>query len=233
MFFGIGTSFSRAILNDAIPGLMNTYTAVRHNPGGVHRILQEWSVDADSYYHIRAHPAAEGTLEEAARFIFLNRFGFNGLYRENASGQFNVPFGRPKNTSIMPLEVLTNAAQSLQAAELHTGDFETALHHVEAGDFVFLDPPYATRGSRSGFTDYNANVFTWEDQLRLARIFGSLSELGAHIVLVNADRPEIRDLYAGYMMSSEARFSSISGRTRHRRSFGEILVRSASLSEVP
>lgn len=233
IFFSLGTRYESAVLNDVIPGLMNTYGAVRRSPESVHKILQSWVVDSESYYHIRANPAEAGTLEEAARFIYLNRFGFNGLYRENASGRFNVPFGRPKNTSNVPLETLRSAAQSLQAAELRSGDFEAALEPVIPGDFVFLDPPYAAQAPRSGFTDYNANLFTWEDQERLAEKFRSLSALGADVVLVNADRPEIRKLFSGYVITSEARYSSISGSTRARRKIDEIIIRSASLSEGP
>ncbi|WP_412874064.1 DNA adenine methylase [Curtobacterium poinsettiae] len=229
VFFGASDDAADAVLNDKIPGLINTFRSVRDAPGEVHDLLRRWPVHSESYYRIRASEPPPRSLEEAARFIYLNRFGFNGLYRENASGQFNVPFGRPKNDSVIPLSVLESASVALQRAELISGDFYSALERVRKNDFVFLDPPYAAPRRRKGFTDYNATLFDWEDQRRLADRFKALSREGVHVVLVNAESTETRDLFKGFNITSVSRFSSISGKTLSRQVTHEIIVRSESL----
>lgn len=132
---------------------------MRDDPVAVHELLLTWDVNEERYYSLRADTPEPRTVYEAARFLYLNRFGFNGLYRENLAGRFNVPYGRPKNTTIIPLEVLTSASAVLVGVTILERDFEESIEGAKEGDFVFLDPPYASPRHRSGFTDYNAKMF--------------------------------------------------------------------------
>ena len=192
-----------AILADANRDLIETYTVVRDDPAGLDAGLAELAAvyhaaDGDArramYYRIRSE--VPGTPpQRAARFIFLNRTCYNGLYRVNASGGFNVPFGRYKNPRIHHPGLLASCSSALQRATLRVADFAEVCAEARPGDFVYLDPPYQPLSATASFTGYTRADFGAEDQRRLRDAFDDLSRRGVAAILSNSDHPVIRGLY--------------------------------------
>ncbi|WKK70429.1 DNA adenine methylase [Rathayibacter oskolensis] len=174
-FLGGGSLFlhlrpKEAFLNDACLPLVDTWRAVAKNPSGVYREAVKRPLEKDAYYLARAERGG-GYLQRAGRFIYLNKGAFNGLYRVNLKGEFNVPWGASKNGFICDRSNLNGVGEVLRAseAELTHGDFEQVLSRAGAGDFAFVDPPYVTSHNNNGFIAYNEKIFSWDDQQRLAK----------------------------------------------------------------
>ena len=184
----------RALLGDLDPALIATYSAIRNTPDDVLEVLRCYPVTKDEFYRLRAlDPLGLSAAAAAARFVFLQSCGFNGLKRENAQGRSNVAWGERRwrlNERRFRL-----ASEALQSAELVCGDFAVTLEGVGENDLVFLDPPYAT-----GFADYVATGFDFANQERLAKLAHQLSTRGAKILATNHDTPEIRTLWAGFQI---------------------------------
>lgn len=226
-FFAIAPE-GKSFLSDALAPLVNCFQAVRDHPERVARHASTWSTDKETYYQVRGAELAD-SIESAAQFIYLNKLCFNGLYRENQSGKFNVPYGRPKSDRILFEGQLEAAASTLSNATIDHMDFEESLERCCPGDLVYLDPPYVAGHRSNGFVDYNAKIFSWEDQGRLARIFKRLNELGVHVVMSNADHSSVRELYSGYQMLQLERYSSMSGKSGRRGPSAELVVLSDSI----
>ncbi|MFN0146899.1 MAG: DNA adenine methylase [Dehalococcoidia bacterium] len=156
--------------------------------------------DADGrreYYLERRAEAPDDAVARAARLIFLNRTCYNGLYRVNSRGQFNVPHGRYANPRVLDAPGLAAASEALQGAELSCDDFETACAHARAGDFVYLDPPYYPLSATARFTDYTIAAFGPAEHERLRDTFEDLTVRGVHALLSNSDHEAVRGLYDG------------------------------------
>ena len=192
-----------ALLNDFNAELMTVYQVVRDHPGELVDELERHQAhvaDMDYYYFIRgldreADFAQQPAPVRAARTIFLNKTGYNGLYRVNQSGYFNVPFGRHRNPTVLDRAALKAAHQALQCVELMSSDFAQPLRFARRGDFVYLDPPYQPLSHTANFTAYTTRGFAWEEQERLADWIGRLAARGCYVLINNADTPEIRQLY--------------------------------------
>ena len=192
-------------LNDLNGALMETFRVVRDD---VEQLIEElgrmagefFGRDAEGrkayYYQVRAEDPATA-VGRAARLIFLNRTGYNGLYRVNRSGRFNVPYGRYANPRILHTEGLRAASQSLRNAELTSVDFEEACAAARPGDFVYLDPPYQPLSATSSFTSYTSAEFSQDEQRRLRDVFEDLTSRGVPAMLSNSSHPFIRELYDG------------------------------------
>ena len=209
-FFGGGALFfavrpENAVLSDINSALMNCYRQVARNADRVLQVLREYSRrdSPDFFYETRAMSTrGMSVVEQAARFIYLNKAAFNGIYRVNRLGQFNVPYGPSfKGPAIPSREKLALAGASLMKAKILDGDFEEALSDAKAGDFVYLDPPYPPRSETAYFTHYSAERFGWDQQLRVARLFSELSDRGCFVMLSNADQKKIVDLYRNVRVS--------------------------------
>ena len=163
------------------------------------------------YYRVRAEGAPTNRFARAARFIYLNRACWNGLYRENSLGQFNVPFGSPKTDSGLDEDNLLACATLLRRAaiQLKVGDFLTNLSEVHKGDLVFLDPPYVTQHNNNGFVEYNRRLFCWSDQIRLANLAEALRARGVHVVVTNAAHSDILRLYPNFFYFEFERSSTL------------------------
>lgn len=230
-FLGGGALFfllrpPRAVLGDTCAPLIRTYKAVAGNPDAVWRYLKPLRPCRDTYYSVRERPSG-GIYKAAAQFIYLNKTCWNGLYRVNASGEFNVPFGRPRpNAEIASRDnlIACGAELSKPGVTLSAADFAASLDAVERGDLVYLDPPYVTGHSNNGFIDYNEVLFSWDDQCRLAEVAVQLQQKGAHVVVSNADHPAIRKLYRGFRIFSFDRKATISGATSNRGRSLEIVA---------
>ena len=225
---------TRAVLSDANPDLIETYVALRDEPGALSDALgalQERYLSADGegrramYYELRA-TTPETPSERAARFIFLNKTCYNGLFRVNASGGFNVPHGRYKNPRIHDAGLIEGAWRALQSAEVRVADFGSVCAEAEAGDFVYLDPPYHPLTATANFTGYTRADFGQAEQLRLRDAFEDLSRRGVAAMLSNSDHPYVRGLYAGmgYQMQQVTMSRAINSRATGRAPVPELLI---------
>jgi DNA adenine methylase len=183
-----------AVLGDINSELITTYRALKADFGLVLECLRRLKLGKRSYYRLRSiDPASLSEPEQAARFLFLNRFCFNGIYRTNAAGTFNVPYGDPKGTVSFNIELLREAASLLKSATLINGDFEKVLDEAQAGDFVYLDPPYAV-AKRRVFAEYHPDSFSERDIDRLNVALERLDARGVTFVLSYADSAEGRSV---------------------------------------
>lgn len=229
-FFGGGAVFfyylpKNAVLTDVNEELINLYIQVRDRPDDIQTELERHHVlhSKEHYYEERSCQHTD-KLRQAARTLYLNRTCFNGLYRVNLKGEFNVPIGT-KSSVILPTDNFAKASKALQAAEIYCADFSTALNSVKNGSFVFADPPYTVMHNNNGFLKYNDKIFSWEDQVRLRVVLESCVNRGAKIVLSNADHSSIRELYKGMgVMRTVIRKSIMSGIAANRKLTTEILL---------
>lgn len=204
-FVGSGALFFRlfreglirhAILSDINAELIDTYIAIRDHVSEVIRILSEFPYSKEFYYEIRAKdPWTLSLPERAARMIYLNKTGYNGLYRVNRHGQFNVPFGRYKSPKYLDRENLLAVSQALQKVEIICASFETVVDRAEPGDWVYFDPPYVPVSSTANFTAYHADGFDLRDQERLHDICIVLTQNDVYVMVSNSETPIVRSLY--------------------------------------
>ncbi len=186
-------------------------------------MLRTYRYCSDFYYRLRATSPRSPT-KMAARVLYLNHACWNGLYRVNRAGNFNTPFGKLTNPTICDPDRIRLAANLLRRARLHAGDFGRMLAHAKAGDFVYCDPPYISGHLRNGFLKYNARLFSWSDQERLALKARRLAEAGVYVLTSNADQPEVIELYKGFYYYRVRRLSLIGGQTNSRGSVAEALL---------
>lgn len=206
-FFGGGALFfslipQQSVIADSNPELVNLYRTISENVDELILSLQKHVNDKDYFYEIRKRDwTGLSTVEAASRTIYLNRTCFNGLYRVNKKGQFNVPFGRYLNPTICNAENLHNVSQALQGKTITCGDYKTVLKtHAKAGDFVYLDPPYLPISKYSDFKRYTKEQFYEEDHIELSREIDRLQEIGCHVILTNSNHPLVHRLYGKYQI---------------------------------
>ncbi len=192
----------RAFLRDNNDQLINTYLAVRDYPKELMRRLDghlaEFRTNRERYYYgVRNehHLPKSEIVERAARMIFLNKTCFNGLWRVNARGEFNVPIGSHKNPALYDRENILAASWTLQGVHLHVQDFRDTMSELRSGDFVYVDPPYFPMSATASFTSYTKEDFGTEEQRGLAALFADAAKRGVQLMLSNSDTPFIRSLY--------------------------------------
>ena len=219
---------SQAYLSDVNPALIDTYLAVRDQVEDVIAILKKHQKkhDRDYYYLVRAIDPSRLTLAgRAARIIYLNKTCYNGLYRENKRGQFNVPFGRYTNPTICDAANLRNVSRVLQGVDIAQRGYASALDCARPGDFVYFDPPYQPLSATSSFTAYNRNGFGEDDQRRLRDVFAQLAERSVRVMLSNSDTPLIHELYAGFTIDRVYATRSINSKSNRRGKIAELIIR--------
>lgn len=199
-FLGGGAMFfyakpKHALLADLNPRLVEVYTVIRDDWRRVFVELKRLQRlhGRDFYYEERSRVRLLPHTR-AAQFLYLNRTCFNGLYRENLKGQFNVPIGT-KDRVIFDDEDFDGISKALSVAEILASDFEETISKADDGDLIFADPPYTTAHNMNGFVKYNQNIFSWQDQIRLKDSILAAVDRGAKVILTNADHESIRDLY--------------------------------------
>ncbi len=238
-FVGAGALFfalnpGRAVLNDKNEELMNAYSVVRTNVSDLAASLATHASlhgrhGRDHYYRVRGiDPHTLSSVERASRFIYLNRTCYNGLWRVNSSGRFNVPLGRYKNPKILDEENLRAVSDRLQNTTILCVDFEAAVAEAAPGDFVYFDPPYHPLSETSRFTGYVDEGFGPESQVRLAGVFGTLADRGASVMLSNSDTAFVRGLYDGFRIDVVQAKRPINCRADGRGVVNELIVRNYS-----
>lgn len=224
VFFGLQPKAS--ILCDKSTRLMETYHAIKDQWQKVADLLHEHQNNHSSeyYYSVRAKKLRTPATR-AAQFIYLNRTCWNGLYRVNKRGEFNVPIGT-KQSVILPSDDFERISQSLKNSELLSGDFEMALSQAEKGDFVFVDPPYTVKHNYNGFLKYNEHIFSWDDQVRLRDAVEDASSRGARVLVTNAAHESIRKIYENIgSITTLNRASIIAGKATARGRYEEVIIK--------
>ncbi|MEQ6292186.1 DNA adenine methylase [Vogesella sp. GCM10023246] len=233
-FLGAGSVFfhlepQEALLGDLNAELIAAYAGIKKDWLALERSLKyrqrAHREDPDYYYRIRERQPKD-VLQRAARLIYLNRTCFNGIYRVNRQGKFNVPRGS-KTRVVLDTDDFESMSKVLQRAELRESDFEALIDEARCGDFVFADPPYTVRHNYNGFIKYNEILFSWADQQRLAAALLRAARRGVKLICTNANHESVRDLYSSndFELIQVARNSSISAKSSSRKNFEELIVR--------
>jgi DNA adenine methylase len=223
LFFAVAPR--RAVLSDNNGELVHCYQQVRDDPYRVLDALARHVYEKGHYQDIRAlDPLRLTPGARAARFIFLNKTCFNGLWRVNRAGRFNVPIGRYKNPRFHHPSVLIGASAALRNVVILHAPFEEALAKAAPGDFVYLDPPYDPVSATSSFASYTAGGFTWDDQKRLGRACIALNRRGVRFLLSNSATERVRELYRGFEQRTVRAPRFINSKARSRGRVDELLV---------
>lgn len=214
-----------AYLNDTCTDLIGAWRAIKRNATAVARIAESFALDEDSYYAVRRDRSSE-MISRAGEMLYLNRACFNGLYRVNSRGEFNVPWGGPKGEFVVDRPNLKAVQKLLRQpkVKLTSFDFEVALKSCKSGDLVFLDPPYVTSHNNNGFVDYNKRLFSWQDQIRLATAAERLRKKGCHVVVTNALHDDVIALYPKFKVEILGRYSTLAGDKTRRVPVKEALL---------
>lgn len=228
IFFHLHECSHHSILMDINPELVNVYRCVRNQVDAViDRLYEHQNHHCKEYYYYVRGQISLNEIERAARLIYLNKTCFNGLYRENSQGKFNVPIGRYKDPRICNPELLKVASIALQKSELLVQPFDTVVDYVRSRrDFVYFDPPYHPISATSCFTAYNRYSFTPEDQIRLRDVFAELARRGIKVMLSNSDCPFIRDLYSDFQIHTIYAARAINSKAQKRGKITELLITS-------
>lgn len=230
-FLGGGAVFfhlqpPHAILGDINADLITAYEALKTNWRFVKRSLEyhHRMHGTKHYYHVRDKNPTH-LLQQASRMIYLNRTCFNGIYRVNTNGQFNVPIGT-KTEVIRDTDDFEALSELLANADIRHVDFEVLIDEAGENDLIFADPPYTVRHNLNGFIKYNETLFSWEDQERLARALILAKNRGAKVVSTNANHHSVRQLYMGqgFAFKTVSRFSPISATPENRKQFEELVI---------
>lgn len=234
-FVGGGAVFfdllpEKAFLSDVNDELITTYNVIKNNVEPLIVSLKRHKHDKEYFLKIRAKdPLTLSDVEVASRFIFLNRTCFNGLYRVNRKGEFNVPFGRYKNPTICDEENLRKVSKALRHVEIRNQDYKEVLEKAKEGDFIYFDPPYHPVSKTASFTSYTANRFFEKEQIELRDTFLALSQRGCFVMLSNSDTRFINQIYSeikkyGVKISKVDAGRAINSNSSARGKIKEVLV---------
>lgn len=212
---------NHSYLSDCNEDLVNAFIEVRDHADKVEAFLRQYKTDAESYYQIRALEPTEAA-EKAARFLYLNATSFNGLWRVNRLGKYNVPYGH-KEVSYN-YERLAEFHQKLQGVNINCSDFAEIRSRINKNDLVFLDPPYTVSRKDNGFISYNATLFSLDDQERLGELIDHIKERGAYYIMTNAAHQTIEDIFLDRGRADILeRNSHIGGRKAYRGKVQELI----------
>lgn len=193
VFLGAEIHAKRSTLADTNPDLMQAYETIRRSPEAVWRTASSLENSKDEYYRIRDESPTDDILR-AARFVYLNHRSFNGIYRVNLQGSYNVPYGY-RRVALPQLAAFEAVARKLRGVTLRCQDFRKTLRTIRADDLAFIDPPYTVAHNANGFVKYNQTLFSFEDQRALASQVRRVGDRGGKYIVTNADHDSIRELY--------------------------------------
>ena len=234
-FIGGGALFfelqpDNAYISDMNEELINLYSVVRDSVDELIEDLSKHEVSKEYFLEIRNIDRTEkysnlSNIERASRFIYLNRTCFNGMYRVNSKGEFNVPFGNYKNPRIIDKNNLLNCSELLKETEIKCADFSEILNKVQKDDFVYFDPPYVPLNETSSFTSYTKEGFDIDMQFKLRDICDELDSMGVKFMLSNSDTKFVNNLYANYEIKKVFASRQINANVDGRGKITEVLVR--------
>jgi len=211
-----------AVLSDNNSDLINCYIQVRDRPDQVISLLTKLKNTEQDYYKIRDRIPTQD-VAKAARFIYLTTLSFNGIYRLNLRGEFNVPYGYKKHLKPCDPTKIQEASRTLSTTELLCADFEVSVASAKKGDLIYLDPPYTVAHGNNGFIKYNSKIFSWGDQERLSSLAKDLVNRGCRVIVSNADHPSILKLYNDFTLRRIKRSSVIAASPDFRRQITECI----------
>lgn len=183
-----------SFLSDLNNDLIETYQTIRDDVNEVIERLKTFKNEEEYYYRIR-EIVYENKIDRAAKFIYLNQTSYNGIYRVNLKGKYNVPYGFREKDYFIDVETLKLASLALVDTSIFHGDFYSVMSNINAGDLVFLDPPYTVSHNNNGFIKYNEKIFSLDDQYRLSKMIDEIKEMGAYYILSNAAHTTIKDIF--------------------------------------
>jgi len=192
LFFALSPP-NESYLSDLNSELIETYRILQENPEKIISELSEFRNSESFYYRIR-QDKNQDPIFKASRFIFLNQTSFNGIFRVNLQGEYNVPYGFRKKPFFNPI-LLREVSNQLRKTHFFCCDFADTINNIEFGDLVYLDPPYTVSHNNNGFIKYNQKLFSLEDQQRLSDYIDKLKEIGAFYILSNAFHPKIYEIF--------------------------------------
>jgi DNA adenine methylase len=231
-FLGSGSVFfylkskgiiDKAFLSDTNADLINSFRIVKSNATNLLSELDKFSNDEETYYQIRDRKYKDQLLS-AAKFIYLNRTSFNGIYRVNQQGNYNVPYGFKSYETLFDHSNFINTSNLLKRAFLSVSDFDKRINKINEGDLVFIDPPYTVAHENNGFLKYNQKIFSWEDQKRLLQFLNKIAEKKAHYIMTNASHQSILLLFKNSSNILKLnRPSTIGGKGANRQNYNELI----------
>ncbi len=223
LFYGLRPT--RAVLSDRNADLINCYQQVRDDPEGLlRRMLRMHNSETDYYAWRSVRPRKDVT--RAARLLYLVNLSFNGIYRVNFDGAFNVPYGHRSHMKPINPDKLRAASLALQGVALIADDFKEVLGSAQKDDLIYLDPPYTVAHGSNGFVRYNARLFSWKDQERLATAAATLAQKGCYVLVSNAAHQSLKGLYPGFRTHEIERPSSVAASVGSRKMITELLFTS-------
>ena len=213
----------KAFLSDSNAELINTYKVLKNKPQELFLLLKSHIDNEDEYYRIR-NTEYKDPIEKAAQFLYLNKTSFNGIYRVNRNGKYNVPYGKRNLYSLYNYEHLNSVSRALKNTYLSTQDFKKRCERVTKNDLVFIDPPYTVAHENNGFVQYNQSIFSWNNQIELSKLTMNLDKKGAFFLVTNAYHDCIKEIYTIGSQEKILRASTIGGIGAKRTKYKEIII---------
>ena len=227
-FIGGGSIFfhlqpEKAFISDLNKELIDSYMAVQQDVELVIDFLKDFKNTEEDYYQIRP-VKFDDFFQEAARFIYLNQTSFNGIYRVNLNGEYNVPYGKRHNFKFN-YDNLRKVSKNIKNTSFSSGDFSEAIQNIKKGDLVFLDPPYTVTHNSNGFIQYNQKIFSLSEQYKLSEMIDKIKDIGAYYILTNAAHPEVKSIFQKDDPVFEVnRSSTIGGIGSKRGKYAELIM---------
>jgi len=214
-------------LSDINEELIDTYNVVKEDPDKLIKLLEQYKENhnKENYYAVRAKdPKQLSKLERAARFIYLNKTCFNGVYRVNSKGKFNVPMGKYKNPGIVNSKDLIEISALLKNVKVEIKQFHKAIENIKENDFVYFDPPYYPLNKTSNFTEYTEKLFLEKEQIKLSELFKKLDAQSVKVMLSNSNVDFIKRLYKDYNQTIVQAKRRINSNARKRGTINELVI---------
>ncbi|WP_052158142.1 DNA adenine methylase [Lacinutrix jangbogonensis] len=226
-FIGGGSVFFKfspktSFISDSNEWLIETYISIKENPNEVIKYLKKFKKDKENYYKIRKINYSN-QFKRSAQFIYLNQMSFNGIFRVNLSGKYNVPYGNREHYNF-DYENIISVSSALQNTQISHSDFSKTIDNVKKGDLVFLDPPYTITHNLNGFVQYNQKIFSLEDQYKLAEMIQEIKRKEAFYILTNAAHKKVKEIFDDTDTLLEiSRANVIGGKGAKRGKYSEYL----------
>lgn len=218
-----GLISGKCYLSDSNEELINTYKVIKKYPLELFELLKDHSNTEEEYYRIRSTIYTDN-IQRASKFIFLNKTSFNGIYRVNKEGGYNVPFGYRKLVKLYDFEHLMKASNLFKNCFFTVKDFKKVIYKIGKDDLVFIDPPYTVAHENNGFIHYNQSLFSWENQVELSKMLTDIKSKEANFIMTNASHSSIEELYNDKGKKTIlSRASTIGGIGANRTKYKELI----------